>query len=80
MSNVEPEFPKPIRLRGRLFFDRHPVENYKRALLGLPPLERDPNKPIELLSAKQLKDEIGVNRRTLGRRVAGRVIEESAAA
>ncbi len=73
MSTNEPEFPRPIRLRGRLFFDRFDVETYKRALIGLPALERNPKDTIEFVPAKRLKDEIGVNRRTLGRRVAGRV-------
>jgi hypothetical protein len=36
------DFPAPIRLNGRLVWDRFEIENHKRRLLGLPPLERDP--------------------------------------
>lgn len=65
-----PEFPTPTRIRGRLFFDRHSFENYKRRLLGLPPLERDPKAPIELVPANRVSEELGRNRRTIGRRIA----------
>jgi len=66
---LKPEFPAPTKIRGRLFFDRHEFENYKRGLLGLPILERDPRAPIELVSANQVSDELGRHRRTIGRRV-----------
>jgi hypothetical protein len=71
MSN-NPEFPAPFRLNGRLVWDRHEVENYKRALMGLDPVERDPNATIVLVSAAQLTREFPYGRRTLGRRVRGR--------
>jgi hypothetical protein len=70
------EFPAPIRHAGRLVWDRHGIENYKRALIGLPPLGRDPEAPIKLVTAKQLADELPFGRRTLGRRVRGRVQAE----
>jgi hypothetical protein len=65
----EPEFPPPTRIGRRLFFDRHVIENYKRELLGLPLLERDPRAPIELVPALQLSEELGRHRRTIGRRI-----------
>jgi hypothetical protein len=69
MPELEPKFPTPTRIRGRLFFDRYEIERFKRALLGLPALERDPKAPIELVTANQFSAEIGRHRRTLGRRV-----------
>ena len=70
MSQPSPEFPAPTRIRRRLFFERHEIENYKRRLLGLPALERDPREPIELVSAIQVSEELGRHRRTIGRRIA----------
>ena len=42
------EFPSPTRIGGRLMFDRHDVENHKRQLMGLTPVDRDPAAPIVL--------------------------------
>jgi hypothetical protein len=67
-----PDFPAPFRLNGRLMWDRFDVENYKRGLMGLPSVERDPQAPITFVSAKQLTAELPYGRRTLGRRVKGR--------
>jgi hypothetical protein len=64
-------FPNPIRQNGRLYWDRFEIENYKRVLIGLEPVERDPMNPILLASAKQVAAEFGFGRRTLGRRVCG---------
>jgi hypothetical protein len=66
------DFPAPFRINGRLVWDRFDVENYKRDLMGLDPVERDPNAPITFVSAKQLTAELPYGRRTLGRRVKGR--------
>ncbi len=44
----EAEFPAPIRLNGRIFFDDHELENYKRRLLGLPELPRYLSAKIKL--------------------------------
>jgi hypothetical protein len=68
-----PEFPAPFRHAGRLMWDRHGIENFKRALIGLPPIERDPQMPIIFVTAKQLAVELPYGRRTIGRRVHGRV-------
>lgn len=82
MSNL-PEFPTPIRLRGRLFFRRRDLEAYKRALLVAHGLVK-PDEPFrepeieELVNAEQASKELGFGRRTIGRRVAGKKIEEAA--
>jgi hypothetical protein len=65
----KPEMPTPTKIVGRLFFDRHELENYKRQLLGLPLLERDPLEPIVLVPAPQAAEELGRSRRTIGRRI-----------
>jgi hypothetical protein len=74
------DFPAPFRHGGRLVWDRHDIENYKRSLMGLAPVERDPQAPIVFVTAKQLADELPYGRRTLGRRVKGRVQDELHAA
>ena len=74
MSNIE--FPAPRKLNCRLYWDRFEIENYKRALLGLPPLERSTSTPIELITAAQITKEVGFGRRTLGRRIANRSISD----
>jgi hypothetical protein len=71
-----PEFPAPFRLAGRLVWDRYAVENYKRSLMGLPLVERDPTAPITFVSARQLTEELPFGRRTIGRRVKGRIQAE----
>jgi hypothetical protein len=70
-------FPAPFRHAGRLVWDRHDIENYKRALIGLAPAERNPHAPIVFVTAKQLADELPYGRRTLGRRVKGRIQGEA---
>jgi hypothetical protein len=74
--STSPDFPAPFRLNGRLLWDRFDVENYKRGLMGIAPVERDPQTPITFVSAKQLTAELPYGRRTLGRRVKGRVQDE----
>ncbi len=69
MSNV-PEFPAPVRQAGRLYFVDRAIENYKRALAGLPPLADDPSAPIKLRPASEVAADFGFGRRTLGRRIA----------
>ena len=70
------DFPAPFRHGGRLVWDRHDIENYKRGLMGLSPVERDPNTPITFVTAKRLSEELPYGRRTIGRRVKGRVQAE----
>ena len=51
-------FPKPLRVKGRLFFNRYELEAYKAELLGLPAPERGSG-PIELVTAVQAAKEFG---------------------
>lgn len=71
------ELPAPRRHNGRLVWDRFEIENFKRVLLGLAPLERDLQAVIVFVTAKQLTAELPFGRRTLGRRVKGRVHDDS---
>ena len=65
----KPEFPEPTRINGRLFWDRFELENFKRSILGLQLLARDPTDPIVLVNAGRVSQEFDFGRRTLGRRV-----------
>jgi hypothetical protein len=47
-------------------------------LLGLEPLPRDPSDKIKLISAKAAGDDLDLNRRTIGRRIASRKRGEAA--
>jgi hypothetical protein len=69
----EPEFPSAARFGGRLRFDAFEVERFKRSLAGLPGLARDPEKPIRFVDASDVCADLGIDRRTLGRRVRGRI-------
>jgi hypothetical protein len=70
-----PQFPAPVRFGGRLRFDHHEHENYKRALAGLPAVERGEAEPIRFVDANAICADLAIDRRTLGRRIAGRVRE-----
>lgn len=75
--SIEPEFPLPIRMRGRLFWRRSELENYKRKLLafasGAPSPSDFPADQIEtFVPSDQVAREFGFGRRTLGRRIADR--------
>ena len=75
--SLAPEFPALIRFGGRLRFDQHEHENYKRALAGLPAVERVGAEPIRFVDASAVCADLAIDRRTLGRRVKGRVREET---
>jgi hypothetical protein len=68
----EADFPTPGRVNGRLYFDRHAVENFKRQLVGLGPVERNSREPITFIDATTVANELGVYRRTVSRLIAGR--------
>jgi hypothetical protein len=74
----QPDFPLSTSIGGRHFFARHEVEDYKRKLMGLTPTDRDSAAPITFVTAQQLSDELQIDRRTLGRRIRGRVRGEAA--
>jgi hypothetical protein len=75
--SLTPEFPTPIRFGGRLRFDQHEHENYKRALAGLPVAARGDDEPIRFVDASAVRADLAIDRRTLGRRVKGRVRGET---
>jgi hypothetical protein len=75
--SLAPKFPMPIRFGGRLRFDLHEHENYKRALAGLPAVERREAEPIRFVDASAVCVDLAIDRRTLGRRVQGRVRGET---
>ncbi|MGO8739257.1 hypothetical protein [Rhodoblastus sp.] len=82
MSN-EPNFPLPIRMRGRLFWRRTELELYKHKLmaaaLGATIPETISDRIETFVPADQVAREFGFGRRTLGRRIAGRPAAEVAA-
>ncbi|WP_294532614.1 hypothetical protein [uncultured Rhodoblastus sp.] len=73
MTN-EPDFPLPIRMRGRLFWRRSELELYKRQLIAAVGGVADPQSLSDQIEtfvpAEQVAREFGFGRRTLGRRIA----------
>jgi hypothetical protein len=67
-----PNFPTPVVFGGRLRFDEYDFESYKRRLAGLPVTDRDPNAPVRFKNAHEACADLGINRRTLGRRIPRR--------
>jgi hypothetical protein len=76
--SLSPKFPAPIRFGGRLRFDLHEHENYKRALAGLPAVKRSDAEPIRFVDASVVCGDLAIDRRTLGRRIRGRIRGEAA--
>jgi hypothetical protein len=77
--SLKPSFPAPFRFGGRPRFDLHDHENYKRALAGLPAVERGDGEPIRFVDASVVCADLAIDRRTLGRRVKGRIRGEERA-
>jgi hypothetical protein len=63
-------FPRVTTQNGRRFVARHDLENYKLALAGLPPVERDAKAPIEFVPFRRTAEELGICVRSVERRVA----------
>jgi hypothetical protein len=68
---------EPVNVNGRVYFERQKLERYKRALLSqaLGTVATEPAKEVEpaiveLVPAARAARELGVHRRTLGRRIA----------
>ena len=78
LMSEKADFPTPGRVNGRLYFDRHAVENFKRQLVGLGPVERNSREPITFIDATTVANELGVCRRTVSRLIAGRFRGEAA--
>ncbi len=66
-----PDFPTAVVFGGRLRFDEYDFESYKRRLAGLPVANRDPSAPVRFKNAHEVCADLGINRRTLGRRIRG---------
>jgi hypothetical protein len=49
------------------------MERFKRSLAGLPTRERDPKEPIRFVDASDVCKDLGIDRRTLGRRIRGHI-------
>ena len=58
----EPEFPSPARFGGRLRFDA---------------CARDPEQPLRFVDVSDVCADLGIDRRTLGRRIRGRIRGEA---
>ncbi|GLI93676.1 hypothetical protein [Methylocystis echinoides] len=75
MSNQEPQFPKPLRHRGKIVFLRSDLEKYKRELIaqatgGKIDAPRATDAETFVL-ANDAAHELGISRRTLGRIIQG---------
>jgi hypothetical protein len=80
MSKPADSFPRPIRINGRLFWRRSELESYKRKLisaaLGLQAATSQEPETVEtFVTSQEVAREFAFTRRTLGRRIAGRVGE-----
>jgi hypothetical protein len=67
MAQLTP-FPAPLRMGGKLLWEQFEIENFKRSLIGLEPLDRDHSKPIVFMTAKQISAELPYARRGRGSR------------
>jgi hypothetical protein len=70
----EPQFPRPVLIKRRLYVWRNEAERYKAELqafaLGVAPVEPPKVDPDRLVPLKVISEELGVGRRTVGRRIA----------
>jgi hypothetical protein len=68
----DPNFPAPIRKNGRLYWLRSEIEKYKADLIcaarNIPPQTIEPRAVEEFVPSDIVAVELGVSRRTLGRR------------
>ena len=69
-----PRFPSVIWIKQRGYIQRSALDAYTAELrafaLGVPPVYQPPIKPDLLVPLKQVCVELGVGRRTIGRRIA----------
>ncbi len=70
---IEPRFPDVMFIKGRGYVLRSALNQYKAALqafaLGVQPVEPPTVDPDPLVPLKQVSVELGVGRRTVGRRI-----------
>jgi hypothetical protein len=64
------DFPTPSLMNSRLYFDRHAAEIFKRQIVGLGSVDRDPRQPIVFIDATTVASEFGACRRTTDRMIA----------
>jgi hypothetical protein len=76
---------EPVDINNRVYFARHEFERYKRALLSLSlgtvatePVDEFEPAVVELVPAAQAARELGVHRRTLGRRIKASKLDKVA--
>jgi hypothetical protein len=71
---ISPHFPMPIRVNGRLYLRRSALDRHKAQLqafaLGVQPVEPPQIEPDAFVPMKAVEKELGVGRRTIGRRIA----------
>jgi hypothetical protein len=72
--NAEPRFPTAIVQKNRLYLRRSELEIYKcgllAAALGVAPVSPQKVDPDHLVPLKAVCAELGLGRRTIGRRIA----------
>jgi hypothetical protein len=74
--STKPPFPTPLEINRRLYFRRTEIETYKQALIawasGVQAPPSDTKSTVEeFVPAERVARELGVGRRTIGRRIAG---------
>ena len=79
ISRPEPKFPTIIKLKGRGYVLRSDLDRYKAELLasalGVSPVYPPAPKPDPLIPLPAVSLELGVGRRTVGRRLKARSSE-----
>ena len=69
-----PCFPLPIRFKNRVYLRRSQLDRYKAELqafaLGIAPVDPPPVEPDPFVPIKAAEKELGIGRRTIGRRIA----------
>jgi hypothetical protein len=75
---AEPRFPDVVWLKGRGYVPRSALDWYKAQLqalaLGVAPVKPPRIEPDPLVPLKAVSAELGVGRRTIGRRIAERQV------
>jgi hypothetical protein len=73
-TNSTPRIPLPFRVNGRLYLRRSQLDRYKAELqahaLGVRPIYSPPVEPDPFIPLKAVETELGIGRRTIGRRIA----------
>jgi hypothetical protein len=82
MERVEPPFPSVMWLKGRGYIPRSALDLYKAELqafaLGVAPVKPPRVDPDPFVPLKAVSAELGLNRRTIGRRIKAAAVSASA--